>query len=241
MEIRIYKNSKALFKALSDEYIGIINGNPNVVLGLATGGTPKPLYKSLREAFDNKKVSFQGVTTFNLDEYIGLEPTHPQSYRHFMNEQLFNHVDINIENTFVPLGVGNIAENIEKYEAMLHDKQIDVQLLGIGTNGHIAFNEPGVNMNSFTQEVELVESTVKDNSRYFDSIEDVPKRAITMGIKSIKKAKKIILIATGVSKADAIYGMVKGRKNNDECPASYLQTHHNVVVYIDEAAASKII
>ncbi len=240
MEIRILNNKELVADAVANEYLSILTAKTNAILGLATGGTPKPLYERLINFCKDGKISFKNVMTFNLDEYIGLESSHPQSYRYFMNENLFNNIDIDINNTFVPSGVGNITNNIVEYEKLLLENPIDVQLLGIGSNGHIAFNEPGTPLNSLTHEVDLVESTVKDNARFFESIEEVPKKAITMGIQSIKRAKKIILIATGENKADAINQMVNGQANNINCPASALQDHDNVIVFLDEAAASKI-
>lgn len=239
MKVEIFKDKETLYRSVSDFYIKAINEKPNMTLGLATGTTPIPLYKNLIEAYKNKQVSFKDITTFNLDEYIGLDKTHEASYAYFMRNQLFDHIDIKLENTFIPSGILEPQVAISEFQKALDAHQVDIQLLGLGSNGHIGFNEPGTPFNSTTHQTDLALSTIEDNSRMFDSIEDVPTQSITMGIQDIMRASKIILIATGEQKAEAVYGMIHGPVD-ENLPASILQKHKDVVIYLDEAAASKL-
>lgn len=217
--------------------VSLLQSNPKAVLGLATGSSPVGVYARLIEMHRKGLVSFSKATSFNLDEYIGLPVNHPQSYRSFMNEQLFNHIDINPDQTHIPNG--NVADM--EAECLAYDKKldeygpVDLQILGIGSNGHIGFNEPDASLNSKTHVVELLEDTREANARFFDSLEDVPRQAITMGIGSILKAKQILLLARGASKAEAIRNAVEGPITT-QCPASLLQSHPNVIVLVDEEA-----
>ena len=195
------------------------------------------MYEALIEFYKNKELSFSDVKTFNLDEYCGLKPDHPKSYRFFMNDIFFNHIDINKNNTYIPSGIGNINENSSEYEKLLDENPIDLQVLGIGTNAHIGFNEPDSSFDSITRKVNLTKETIKVNTRFFNSADEVPKTAISMGIATILKAKKIILIASGKNKAHAIKGTVEGNINTD-IPSSSLQNHSNVELFLDEDAAS---
>lgn len=204
------------------------------VLGLATGSTPITMY----EAMVNSDVDFSDMIGVNLDEYVGLDGQDEQSYRYFMNENLYNAKPF--KETYVPNGVAEDADaECARYNQILADNPIDIQVLGIGTNGHIGFNEPGTPFDSETRKVDLVESTIESNKRFFASAEDVPTQAYSMGIGSILKAKEIILIAYGEAKADAIKGMIEGEITED-CPASALQKHDNVTVILDDAAAEKL-
>ncbi|CDG02971.1 Putative Glucosamine-6-phosphate deaminase [Clostridium chauvoei JF4335] len=219
----------------------IIKNNPKAVLGLATGGSPIGMYKELIRMNKEGQVDFSQITTVNLDEYVGLSGEHNQSYRYFMNENLFNHININKENTFVPNG---LAEDIEK-ECIDYDQKIaelggtDVQLLGIGNNGHIAFNEPDNFLVAGTHLTGLTQNTIEANARFFDSIDEVPKTALTMGLGGIMKSRKIIVIASGAGKAEAVKEMLSG-KIKTNMPASMLQMHKDVVLIVDEDAASLI-
>jgi glucosamine-6-phosphate deaminase len=212
---------------------------PDFVLGLATGSTPLGLYENLINAYRDGEADFSRVTTFNLDEYVGLAPDHEQSYRYFMDTNLFNHINIPAENTHVPDGLArDIGAFCEKYEKMIADAGgIDLQVLGIGRDGHLGFNEPGTSLGSSTHLVALTEETVEDNSRFFDSEDDVPKFAITMGIQTILDAGKCLMIASGKNKADAVKAAVEGPVTS-MCTASALQLHPDAVVVLDEAAAS---
>ena len=241
MRLMITESYEELSKAAAEEFAKVIKEKPNAVLGLATGGSPVGMYKELIKMYEKNELDFSKVTTVNLDEYIGLNPEHNQSYRHFMNENLFNHININIANTFVPNG---LADNLE-VECKEYDKKImelggiDIQLLGVGNNGHIAFNEPDEQLSAGTHVISLTENTIEANSRFFENINDVPKKAITMGLGGIMKAKKIILIASGESKAEAIKGLFSGKITTDN-PASMLQMHRDVTVVVDKAAATLI-
>lgn len=204
------------------------------ILGLATGSTPETLYKEMTTS----DLDFTDMTSVNLDEYVGLGGDDDQSYRYFMNAQLFNKKPF--KNTYVPNGKAeDLAAECKHYESIIDSNPIDIQILGIGQNGHIGFNEPGTPLDSLTHVVELTESTINANKRNFEKVEDVPTRAVSMGIGSIMKGKKMILMAYGEAKADAIKGMIDGPVTID-LPASALQNHSDVVVIIDDAAASKL-
>lgn len=216
----------------------IVAAKPNAVLGLATGSTPLGLYKNMIEDHKTNGTSYKDITTFNLDEYVGIDRNHRESYYTFMNTNLFSGLDINAENVHLPYG--NTKEDCDAYEKAMEDYSVDVQLLGIGGNGHIGFNEPGTDFSETTHIVELQERTRQDNARFFDNdINQVPTHAITMGIATIMKAKKVLLIATGANKADAVKAMIEGTPSVD-CPASVLQNHEDVIVILDKDAASKL-
>ena len=238
MKIIVTKNYDELSKVAANEMANVVKNNPKAILGLATGGSPIGMYKELIRMNKAGEIDFSKITTVNLDEYVGLSGDHPQSYRYFMNENLFNHINIDKNNTYVPNG---LAENIEE-ECKNYDNKIanlggtDVQLLGIGNNGHIAFNEPADDLVSGTHLTNLTQATIEANARFFDSIDEVPKTALTMGLGGIMKSKKIIVIASGESKAEAVKAMVSG-KISTNMPASMLQMHRDVVVIVDEAAA----
>ena len=241
MKLIITKNYEELSKIAAEEFAKVVIEKPTAVLGLATGGSPIGMYKELIAKCENKELDFSKCTSINLDEYIGLNPEHEQSYRNFMNTNLFNHINIDKAKTFVPNG---LAENLEE-ECKNYDKKIeelggiDVQLLGIGNNGHIAFNEPGDELSAGTHIISLTDSTIEANARFFDSIDEVPRKALTMGLGGIMKAKKIILIASGEGKAEAIKGLLSGKITTDN-PATMLQMHRDVVVVVDESAAKLI-
>ena len=212
---------------------------PNSVLGLATGTTPSGAYKQLIDWYHKGDVDFAEVSTYNLDEYRGLTGDDPQSYRYFMNTQFFDHVDIDKANTHVPDGSNpDIEEACSSYDKMVKDAgYVDLQLLGIGRNGHIGFNEPADAFSKGTQCVDLTESTIEANSRLFDDPEDVPRQAYTMGVQTIMNARMIVVAATGEDKAQAVHDMVFGAVT-PQCPASILQLHTNCVVVADDAALS---
>ena len=219
----------------------LIKKNPNAKLGLATGSTPIGTYNELIERYKNKEISFKNVSTFNLDEYIGLNQNHPQSYYHYMYENLFKHIDINLENTHIPKGEGNPTLNVKEYENLLNTNKINLQILGVGRNGHIGFNEPGTNFSLGVHDVDLHVKTIKDNARFFENdINKVPKKAITMGIKNILDAETIILMANGTNKADAIKN-VMDNKVDINIPVTVLNIHKGkVYVIVDKLAASKL-
>lgn len=209
------------------------------VLGLATGGTPLGMYKILVEKHLAGELSFKGVQSFNLDEYIGLPPEHDQSYHYYMYESLFKHIDINLEETHVPK-TWNVDPKTsgQTYEELIHKAGgIDLQVLGVGTDGHIGFNEVGSSLASRTRIKTLTRQTRQDNARYFEKLEDVPVAAITMGIGTILEARSIILLATGAGKAKAVAGAVEGAVSAG-LPASALQLHPQATIVVDQAAAS---
>ncbi|MBO8423416.1 MAG: glucosamine-6-phosphate deaminase [Firmicutes bacterium] len=210
---------------------------PDAVLGLATGSSPIGLYKGMIADYKAGNVSYKNMISINLDEYADLPVEHPESYRSFMNRNLFDHIDIDKANTHVPDGLAADKEAAcSEYTAFAAAHPIDVQILGIGANGHIGFNEPGTSFGAHTHLVELKEGTRRDNARFFDNdIDKVPTHAVTLGLADIMQAKMIILIANGTAKAEAVRRMIQGPVDV-ACPASVLQTHPCVYVVVDEAA-----
>ena len=242
MEIIIQKNVEFV-AAMVGELMGeLLRVRPAAVLGLATGNTQLALYRHLVIKHLDGTLSFSQTTSFNLDEYLGVAADNPQSYRAYMNRELFDHIDIDKRNTFLP-GCGE-NENPRlvgpRYEKNIREAGgIDLQLMGIGANGHIGFNEPSSSLRSRTRVKTLTKQTLKDNSRLFSKDEFQPKLAITMGIATIMDARRIVLLATGANKAGAVGKMVEGPVSAS-CPASVLQMHENVTVLLDEAAAGKL-
>lgn len=226
--------SKLAFEALKTDF-----DKENVVLGLATGSTPLALYQEIIKFHQETKFSFQDLVTVNLDEYIGIATEHPESYHSFMYNNLFKYLDINLANTHLPSNdASDLDKNCQEYNDLLNSLTVNTQILGIGANGHIGFNEPGTSFESTVHIVPLQEKTIKDNARFFDGNEDlVPKEAITMGIKNIMAAERIILLAFGKNKAQAVKEMIEGEVV-EAMPASILQRHPNVLVFLDEDAAS---
>jgi glucosamine-6-phosphate deaminase len=241
MEV-IVKNTYEEMSRLAAEMIAkVVRSKPNAVLGLATGSTPVGTYKELIKMNQKEGLDFSQVTTFNLDEYVGIAPTHDQSYRYFMNDNLFNHINIDKKKTHVPDGMAkDIPAFCKWYEdQILKAGGVDVQLLGIGGNGHIAFNEPGSSLGSRTRVKTLDDKTRQDNARFFKSINEVPKYAITMGIGTIMDARTLILLANKENKAEAIAKTVEG-PITAMVPASVVQLHPKAVIITDKAAASKL-
>jgi len=241
MKVIVSKDYESLSKKAAVLIQSQLMWKPDSVLGLATGSTPVGLYQELIKLYDEGNINFSEVTSFNLDEYLDLPKEDQQSYYSFMRENLFNHVNVREDHIHIPNGM---AEDFESeclnYESSIASHGgIDLQILGIGHNGHIGFNEPNVEFEAKTHIVSLDEETIEANKRFFDSIEDVPKKAISMGIKTIMKSRKIILMASGEGKADIISQLVKDDIKPD-LPASVLHLHENVIILIDEAAASKL-
>ncbi|UFT98563.1 glucosamine-6-phosphate deaminase [Radiobacillus kanasensis] len=241
MQITEVKNYDEMSKKASEIIMKRIQDLPKPVLGLATGSTPEGMYKELVQVYVDGKISFSNTTTYNLDEYIGLPREDKNSYRFYMNDRLFSHVDISKEQTNVPNGMAkDLKEECNDYEESIKKSGgIDVQVLGIGVNGHIGFNEPGTSFQTATHVVNLAPSTIQANARFFESEKDVPKQAITMGIQSIMKSKEILLLISGAKKADAVYQLLHGEVS-EVFPASILQQHPNVHLIADEAALSKV-
>lgn len=239
MKIIKVKDYNELSRVAADIMIDAVKENPEITLGLATGGSPVQMYANLVADHKENNTSYKGVKSYNLDEYIGLPQTHEQTYYTFMNENLFDHIDIDKNNVHLPDGsVEDAQAEADRYNEMLEKTTIDLQLLGIGTNGHIGFNEPGSSFDGLTEVVELTPETIEANSRYFEGNEDlVPTTAISMGIGSIMQAKAILLIASGANKAEAIKWLVEG-EISEQLPASALRNHPNVTIVVDEEAAS---
>jgi len=241
MEVIIKDNYEELSKFAAQFIAEQINKKPDTVLGLATGGTPLGTYKELINLHKENKVDFSQVVSFNLDEYVGLPIEHSQSYYYFMNENFFKHINIKPENWYLPDGMAkDIPQTCKEYEKKIKEHGgIDLQLLGIGGNGHIAFNEPGSSLASRTRVKTLTEKTIKDNSRFFKSIDEVPRYAITMGNGTIMDSKAILLLASGDNKSDAIVKTVEGPITS-MVPASIVQLHPRVTIAVDRDAASKL-
>ena len=238
MKVIVTKDYEEMSRVAADIVSQVIREKPDAVLGLATGSSPIGLYRNLIAMYDEGRLSFKHISTVNLDEYVGLPKGHVQSYDYFMKDNLFNHVDIDLANTNLPNGIAaDLDAECARYTALLNKMRQSIQLLGIGSNGHIGFNEPKTPFDSTTHIVNLTESTIKDNSRLFDDISEVPTKAITMGIANIMNAKKILVVANGENKAKAVYNMVKGPVTED-CPASVLQKHEDVIVIVDKKAAA---
>jgi len=243
MEIVVCKTKEEASKLAAGIITAAVKKNPKLVLGLATGSTPVLMYTEMAKAVEAGEVSYKEVKSWNLDEYVGLPGTHDQSYRYFMNENLFKKIDIDIANTHVLNGMAeDPVKECADYEAQIKAAGgVDIQVLGIGSDGHIAFNEPGTSLASRTSVVYLTPSTIKDNARlFFKGKEDeVPTRALSMGVGTICEAKKIILLAFGAGKADAVKGMVEGGVSQF-CTASALQMHNDAWIFCDEESASKL-
>ena len=241
MEVVICADYEELSAAAAGVVAGVIRGKPDAVLGLATGSTPLGLYEELVRMHAEEGLDFSQVTTFNLDEYVGLAGEHEQSYRHFMNENLFEHVNVPLERTHVPSGTAeDYCVHCRQYEQLIEQAGgIDVQVLGIGSDGHIAFNEPGTSLASRTHVTTLTEQTIRDNARFFQKKQDVPIYAVTMGVGTILEARKLLLLATGAGKADAVAAAVEGPVTS-MCTASSLQLHPDAAVFLDEGAAGNL-
>lgn len=239
MRVFLYSDEQAASVEAARQVAALVRRKPAAVLGLATGGTPLALYKELIRQHGQEGLDFSGCTTFNLDEYAGLAPSHPMSYHHYMRENFFEGVNLPAERTNIPDGLAeDIPAHCADYEAKIHSAGgVDLQILGLGSDGHIGFNEPTSSLGSRTRFQTLTENTRTDNARYFASLEEVPRHAITMGIATILEAREIILLAFGAAKAAAVASMIEGPLAA-MVPASALQLHPAVRVFLDEGAAS---
>ncbi len=241
MKIIVTENYAEMSRAAGEFIADIIKSKPDCVLGLATGDTPIGMYDCMVEKYNAGELDFSAVRSVNLDEYYPIAPDNDQSYRYFMNKYLFDKVNIDKANTSVPDGEAKeVSAFCDAYEAKIDALGgIEVQVLGIGRNGHIGFNEPGEELFKYTHLTSLTPSTIEANSRFFASEDDVPKHALTMGIKSVFKAKKILLLASGKGKAAAIKAMLKGNITT-ACPATLLCLHNDVTVICDKEAYSEV-
>lgn len=241
MEVILQPDYERMSKVAAQIVVEVLNAKPNAVLGMATGSTPLGLYKELVRLHQKEQIDFSRVTTFNLDEYVGLPVSHPQSYHYFMHENFFKHVNIPPQNINIPSGTtSNYPAFCDWYEQRIADcGGIDLQILGIGSDGHIAFNEPTSSLSSRTRLKTLSEQTIDDNARFFDRREDVPVYAITMGVGTILDARKLLLIGSGKAKAKAIAQAVEGPVTS-MVTASAIQLHRDAVVIVDREAAADL-
>lgn len=238
MKVIITENYEEMSKKAAEIIIDVVKNNPNAILGLATGSSPIGMYDNMAKDHKENGTSYKNVKSVNLDEYVGLTADHDQSYAYFMRTNLFDKIDIDLKNTNLPCGSAPDAQKeCDRYNALLETMKQDVQVLGLGSNGHIGFNEPGTPLESVTHLVDLTENTIKDNSRLFNSIDEVPRQALSMGIKNIMQAKSILMVVSGKNKAAAVKGMVQGEVT-PELPASVLQLHPFVTIVCDKDAAS---
>lgn len=238
MKIIIEKDYKTMSQVAARIIKGEIEKKPDLKLGLATGSTPMGVYEELIRLNKEEGLDFSNVTTFNLDEYVGLDSNDSNSYSYHMKKVLFNHINIKLENTFIPNGVAeNLEEECKSYDKIIRDKGgMDLQILGIGQNGHIAFNEPADKLNLYTSVIDLADTTIKANSRFFRSMEEVPKTAITMGIGSIMEARKIVLMASGKNKISIVKKLIDAKHISTDIPATFLLLHPNVTFILTEEA-----
>ena len=240
MRVIVTSNSEEIGEIAGGMIVKVVQDKPTATLGLATGSSPEMTYAAIIRAYERGEVDFSQVHTVNLDEYLGLAPDHPQSYRYFMDSHLFNHINIPRENTFVASGVGDPEECVKDFRSILNRTHVDVQLLGIGEDGHIAFNEPGQVLHNNAHVEELTESTIAANARFFESEDEVPKKAISMGMGDIMRASKIVLIASGYKKANAIAGLIMNENVDVNNPSTMLKMHPDVTVIIDRALADLV-
>ena len=240
MKLIVVKDYEEMSREASLIIKDLLVKKPDATLGLATGSSPIGLYQNLIKYYENGEISFKKVKTYNLDEYCELPRSHPESYYSFMHRNLFSHVDILEENVHIPCSEGSDLQALcDEYNDLLHKATIDLQLLGIGANGHIGFNEPNTPFDQETWVVKLTDKTRKDNQRFFNSLDEVPTHAMTMGIANIMQAKCLLLVASGKNKAEAIRRLASGEVD-PQCPATILNRHPNAIVIVDEDAASLI-
>ena len=239
MNVCVYPNGDLAAVAAAVLIAGQVIDKPKSVLGLATGSTPLPIYRELISMWHRGVIDFGSVTTYNLDEYVGLGPDHPCSYRRFMQENLFSHINVQQSNIHIPNGLAqDVDAECAAYDAAIAAAgRLDLQLLGLGANGHIGFNEPAAVFTTHSYCVKLSEQTLKDNRRFFEDGAPMPTHALTMGIASIMQAKRIVLVATGKNKAAAVRAMIEGPVD-PMVPASILQMHRHATILLDADAAS---
>lgn len=241
IKIFIEKDYDEVSKKAAQLLAAQVTLNPKSVLGLATGSTPEKMYENLVQMYKNDVIDFEEVVTFNLDEYLNLDKNNDQSYAYYMDKHLFNHINVKRENIHIPSGIAtDIDKTCREYdETIFNYGKIDLQILGIGANGHIGFNEPDVHFEAGTHLVKLDDKTIEANARFFDSIDDVPKQAISMGIRNIMQSKKVVLLATGESKIEAVIKMLF-EEITPNLPASILQVHNDFTLIVDEVIGNEI-
>ena len=239
MKVIVAENHEEVSRLAADILEETVRANPCCTLGLATGSSPVGMYRELSRRCREEGLDFSRVHSVNLDEYVGLAPTHEQSYRYFMDSNLFDHINIDKANTYVAKGTGDIEENLREFNAVLASSEIDIQLLGVGGDGHIGFNEPGESLYDHAHQEVLDESTIDANARFFASRDDVPRYAVTMGVGDIMRAKRLLLIING-RKEDAATQLLLGDRITPRCPVTLMKIHPDATVIIDRALADKI-
>lgn len=239
MRIYLEKDYEAMSRRAAHIIAAEVYRNPKCVLGLATGSTPVGTYQQLIEWNQQGDLSFKNVRTVNLDEYKGLSGDHDQSYRYFMNDNLFDHINIDKNNTYVAKGVGDVEENLAEFNAVLDNTDIDVQVLGVGPDGHLGFNEPGEVLVDGAHKEVLDESTIDANQRFFASRDEVPRYAVTMGMGNIMRAKSLLMIISG-SKHDAATKLLLSDKIDPKCPATFMRLHRDATVILEQKLADEI-
>ncbi|MBQ7737231.1 MAG: glucosamine-6-phosphate deaminase [Oscillospiraceae bacterium] len=239
MRVIIAKNYDEICSKAADVIEAVVRAEPGCTLGLATGSSPVGMYKELSRRCHEEGLDFSAVHSVNLDEYVGLEPTHDQSYRYFMNDNLFDHINIDKANTYVAKGTGDAEANLKEFNEMLDRTDIAVQVLGVGPDGHLGFNEPGDTLCDGAHLETLDESTIDANARFFASRDDVPRYAVTMGMGNIMRARKLLLIISG-SKKDAASALLKSDRIDPHCPVTFLRLHRDAVVFLEQSLADEI-
>lgn len=239
MQIIIAKDACEAAKLAADVIEKTVREKPDCTLGLATGSSPVGMYKELSRRCAEEGLDFSQVHSVNLDEYAGLAPEHEQSYRYFMNTNLFDHINIDKANTYVAKGIGDIEENLKEFNAVLDKTDIDVQVLGVGPDGHLGFNEPGETLTDGAHKETLEESTIDANQRFFASRDEVPRYALTMGMGNIMRAKKLLMIVAG-NKKEAMTKLLMTDKIDPKCPCTFMRLHRDAVVVMEEKLAREV-
>lgn len=239
MKVIVCENYEAVSRAGADIMEKIIRENPTCTIGLATGSSPVGMYKELARRCKEEGLDFSKIHSVNLDEYVGLEPTHDQSYRYFMDDNLFNHINIDKANTYVAKGIGDAEENLREFNAVLDKADIEIQVLGVGPDGHLGFNEPGDVLYDGAHKEVLDESTIDANARFFASRDDVPRYAFTMGMGNIMRAKKLLMIVNG-DKRDAMTKLLIEDKLDPKCPCTFMRMHRDATVILEKKLADEI-
>ena len=240
MKVIVAENYAAQCAAGADIIEKLVREQPDCRLGLATGSSPVGMYQELARRCREEGLDFSKVSSVNLDEYIGIEPTHDQSYRYFMDTNLFDHINIDKANTYVAKGTGDIDANIEEFRRVIAEREVALQVLGVGPDGHLAFNEPGEKLWWHAHKEVLDESTIDANARFFASRDEVPRYAVTMGMGEIMMAKRLLMILSGASKADAARRLLMSDEISTACPATLMKLHQDATVIIDKELADTI-
>ena len=239
MKVIIAENYEDGARKAADIIEKIVRENPTCTLGLATGSSPVGMYQELARRCREEGLDFSKIHSVNLDEYVGLDGTHDQSYRYFMNDNLFNHINIDKANTYVAKGTGDVAANLKEFNEVLDRTDIDIQVLGVGPDGHLGFNEPGETLYDGAHEETLEESTIEANKRFFASREDVPTHALTMGMGNIMRAKRLLMIISG-SKQEAARKLLIEDRIDPKCPCTFMRLHRDATVVIERKLAEEI-